>query len=107
MLPRSKHEQEYDAAQEQKEGGWGYGKKKMTSREDYTGPSNRQIGEKVADLERQIDWLKSRLLTLVLDEEDRAQTVDYICELEEELHSLLWSFGWPASGGVRRGADAL
>lgn len=75
--------------------------------EFYPGPTNRQIGEKVADLERQIDWLKTRLDTLILDEEDRAQTVDYLSELEEELHSLLWSFGWPASGGVRRGADAL
>ncbi len=73
----------------------------------YTGPSKRQIGEKVADLEKEIDFLKSRLMTLVLDEEDRAQTIDYIIELEEELGSLLWSFGWPASGGVRRGTDHM
>jgi len=78
--------------------------------EFYPGPTNRQIGEKVADLEREINWLKSRLEgpnALILDEEDRAQTVDYLSELEEELGSLLWAFQWPASGGVRRGTDHM
>jgi vacuolar-type H+-ATPase subunit I/STV1 len=69
--------------------------------EAYPGPSKREVGERIADLEREIAWLKKRLDTLVLDEEDREQTIDYITELEEELHSILWSFQWPAKGGVR------
>lgn len=75
--------------------------------EVYQGPSNKQIGEAIAKREEEIAWLKKRLDTLILDEEDREQTLDYLKELEDELNSLLWCFGWPASGGVRLGTDHL
>jgi hypothetical protein len=52
------------------------------------GPSNQQIATRIGNLDGEINWLIGRLANLVLDEEDRQQTEDYIIELREEIQSL-------------------
>jgi hypothetical protein len=58
----------------------------------YAGPSREQIAAKQAELEKEIAWNRRRLDELVLDEEDRAITVDYLADLEAELGSLMFAF---------------
>jgi hypothetical protein len=64
----------------------------MTESHLYTGPSQAQIAAKQAELEKEIAWNKRRLDNLILDDEDRALTVDYIADLERELGSLIFAF---------------
>jgi hypothetical protein len=54
----------------------------------YSGPSNKQIREKVETLDREIGWLTTRLANLSLSDEDFDQTQDYIFELRQERESL-------------------
>jgi prefoldin subunit 5 len=54
----------------------------------YTGPSNKQLREKVETLDREIEWLTTRLAHLSLSDEDFDQTQDYIFELRQERESL-------------------
>jgi hypothetical protein len=58
----------------------------------YTGPSREQLVAKQAELEKEIAWNRRRLDELVLDDEDRAITLDYIADLEAELGSLMFAF---------------
>jgi hypothetical protein len=64
----------------------------MINPHTYTGPSREQIAAKQAELEKEIGWNKRRLEHLILDEEDRAITRDYIADLERELGSLMFAF---------------
>jgi prefoldin subunit 5 len=52
------------------------------------GPSNRQLREKVETLDREIEWLTTRLANLSLSDADFDQTQDYIFELRQERESL-------------------
>jgi prefoldin subunit 5 len=56
--------------------------------EFYSGPSNKQLREKVETLDREIEWLTGRLGHLSLSDEDFDQTQDYIFELRQERESL-------------------
>lgn len=56
----------------------------------YRSPSRQQILDKMADLQREIEWNIRRLGYLVLSDEDREQTEDLIEELRGELNSLSW-----------------
>lgn len=64
----------------------------MTNPNLYAGPSQAQIAAKQAELEKEIAWNKRRLDNLVLDDEDRAITLDYIADLERELGSFMFAF---------------
>jgi prefoldin subunit 5 len=54
----------------------------------YTGPSNKQIADKVEQLTHEIEWLTTRLANLSLSDDDFDQTQDYIFELRQERESL-------------------
>jgi hypothetical protein len=58
----------------------------------YNGPQRAQIVAKQVELEKEIAWNTRRLNELILDEEDRALTIDYIADLERELGSLMFAF---------------
>jgi hypothetical protein len=56
--------------------------------EFYPGPSNDQIRQAIATRKKEMDWNINRLSFLVMSDEDREQTEDYIIELREEIQSL-------------------
>lgn len=56
--------------------------------EFYSGQSNQQIATTIGNLDGEINWLIGRLANLVLDDEDKQQTEDYIQDLREEMESL-------------------
>jgi hypothetical protein len=56
--------------------------------EFYPGPSNDKIRQAIATRKKEMDWNINRLSFLVMSDEDREQTEDYIIELREEIQSL-------------------
>jgi hypothetical protein len=54
----------------------------------YPGPSRDQIEQAIATRKKEIDWNINRLGNLVLSDEDRQQTEDYIMDLRDEVESL-------------------
>lgn len=56
--------------------------------EFYPGPSRKQIADKLKQLDTDIAWNIGRLGYLVLSDEDRQQTEDYIMDLRQERESL-------------------
>lgn len=56
--------------------------------EFYPGSSNDQIRQSISTRKQEIDWNINRLGNLVLSDEDRQQTEDYIMDLREEIKSL-------------------
>jgi hypothetical protein len=54
----------------------------------YSGPSNDQIRQAIATRKKEMDWNINRLSFLVMSDEDREQTEDYIKDLREEIQSL-------------------
>jgi hypothetical protein len=54
----------------------------------YPGPSRDQIKQAIATRKKEIDWNINRLGNLVLSDEDRQQTEDYIMDLRDEVESL-------------------
>jgi hypothetical protein len=56
--------------------------------EFYSGPSNDHIREAIATRKKDMDWNINRLSYLVMSDEDREQTEDYIIELRKEIQSL-------------------
>lgn len=61
--------------------------------EFYSGPSNDQIRQAIATRKKEMDWNIDRLGQLVLSDEDREQTEDYIWTLRQEIESLERCFG--------------
>lgn len=52
----------------------------------------KQMAAIIGNLDGEISWNIQRLANLVLSDEDRQQTEDYIQELREEKQSLEWCF---------------
>jgi hypothetical protein len=58
----------------------------------YRSPTPRQLAEKINQIDREIRHNLNRLSCLVLSEEDRWQTEDYIADLRNERESLAWCY---------------
>jgi hypothetical protein len=58
----------------------------------YRSPTPRQLAEKINQLDREIRHNINRLGCLVLSEEDRWQTEDYIADLRNEREALAWCY---------------
>jgi hypothetical protein len=56
--------------------------------EFYPGPSNDQIRQAIATRKKEMDWNINRLSYLIMSDEDREQTEDYIRTLRQEIDSL-------------------
>lgn len=57
-------------------------------REPYFGPTSQQVADKLKQLDTDIAWNIGRLINLVLSDEDRQQTEDFIMDLRQEQESL-------------------
>jgi hypothetical protein len=56
--------------------------------EFYSGPTNDQIRQAIATRKKEMKWNIDRLANLILSDEDREQTEDYVAELLAEIQSL-------------------
>jgi hypothetical protein len=56
--------------------------------EFYPGPANDKIREAIATRKKEMDWNINRLSYLIMSDEDREQTEDYIRTLRQEIDSL-------------------
>lgn len=60
---------------------------------DESPPSKEQLQIELAQIEKDIAWNEHRLVILILNDEDRQQTADYIDDLRQDRAKLLAIIG--------------